>query len=60
VSLEVEKEGTRRILFADVARATLIFRGLEPQEPKKKPGSPKLGGKRKAIDTESDVRRLPA
>jgi ribosome maturation factor RimP len=38
VTLKTE-EGARRIPFDDVARATLIFRGLEPQEPKKKPGS---------------------
>jgi ribosome maturation factor RimP len=37
VTLKTE-EGGRRIPFEDVARATLIFRGLEPQEPKKKPG----------------------
>ncbi|MDR1377330.1 MAG: ribosome maturation factor RimP [Synergistaceae bacterium] len=49
VTLKVEKEGTRRISFDDIARASLVFRGLEPQEPKKKPGSQK-----------SDVRRLPA
>jgi ribosome maturation factor RimP len=40
------EEGARRISFDDVARAALVFRGLEPQGPKKKPGSQRPGGKR--------------
>jgi ribosome maturation factor RimP len=56
VTLKTE-EGTKRILFDDVARATLIFRGLEPQKPKKKPGGRKPGGKQKAA--KCDAGRLP-
>ncbi|MDR1733132.1 MAG: ribosome maturation factor RimP [Synergistaceae bacterium] len=37
----VTEEGQRVIPFGLVARATLVFRGLEPQEPKKKPGGKK-------------------
>ncbi|MDR1623240.1 MAG: ribosome maturation factor RimP [Synergistaceae bacterium] len=59
VILKVE-EGTRRVPFDDVARATLVFRGLEPQEPKKKPGTQKSSGKQKAVDKKCGVRRLPA
>jgi ribosome maturation factor RimP len=44
VTLETE-EGARRVPFDAVTRAALIFRGLEPREPKKKPSSQKLGGK---------------
>jgi ribosome maturation factor RimP len=35
------EEGPRVVPFGVVARATLVFRGLEPQEPKRNPGSKK-------------------
>jgi hypothetical protein len=56
---EAEEEGERRIPFDDVARAALVFRGLEPQEPKKPPKksrSQKPDGKQKTVDTKCGVR----
>ena len=41
VTIETE-QGARSLQFADVARASLVFRGLEPQPPKK---AKKRGGK---------------
>ena len=41
VILETE-QGMRELPFAAIARASLVFRGLEPQEPKKRSGSKKL------------------
>ena len=51
------KGGAGRISFSDIARATLIFKGLEPQEPKK--SGKKRGGKQKAADAKRDVYQLP-
>ena len=51
VTLETE-QGMETVSLSAVARATLVFRGLEAQEPKKKPGSRKLRGKREAELTE--------
>jgi ribosome maturation factor RimP len=51
VTLEME-QGIETIPFSVVARATLVFRGLEAQKPKKQPGSRKLRSKREAEVTE--------
>lgn len=58
VTLDTE-QGARKLQFAYIARATLVFRGLEPQPPQK---AKKRGGKthkentnsQMAIDTEED------
>ena len=57
VTLET-RQGTSRIPFDAVTRATLIFRGLEPQEPKKAPRSLKTNGKREFNATEKMRRSI--